>query len=670
MEKWTLYVKPVYDALPWPFTCDWEGFLRNPQPLPKACPNVACPSLCDGLSETPTVPANLPRSAPRGQYRFAIYHDAAWIYAFLESADAEPVVSEAELRAESQLAGLGLISRALTVYSADDQTLFRFTHDGEDKPLASASAVLHGPHARPPAPWAPDWDFRVTRLAAAELACWRLARAALADAWRGDSLSLSLSRLCFTSLEAVAWGSLHVWSPRPDEAGRVRFLDRRAEVTWPQLERLDMDYDPVTETASFECRWSDLPAPEDSFAVPRGKGFPPRPVPWQSCSVRAAGAVTLLPIAETVRTPPMPLADGINRIQASTPAGPAVTLHLEKRSGFTLRLPDWLDPRGLPGSGLNAFPERLDAECTAALAAFDERREKGEPLEFSAWSTYHAASVGRAWRFADRNPRLLDLLREQADFALSLQREDGTFSGFHLRARAGDPRVRWQGGAYDSGPAGELYAVAARLLNDPRYKAASEKLLRAYRGYRVEFNHNYSAFALYHLAEHYRLTCDPEALEHGLYYCKTSAAANLLPLGFQGGHNYYTCYGSITLRGLCHFCSVLPESHPYHPVLRERCLRMGNQLLSRLQPDGLFDSCDRYFLGERQWSFGLFSLAFVAGPENIKTLDAAIRFMLHKKRDRLQAAEGWDRYLESDLILYMAHRDLLLEHEPIDPFSL
>lgn len=665
MEKWNLYVKPVYNAIPWPFDCDWKEFLRAPRPLPRACDHLAVVSPCDGLSETPTVPPNLPRLIPRGRYRFAVYHDPAFLYAILESADAEPVVPEAELRREPQLAGYSLFSRALTVYSADGHTLFRFTHDGQDKPAASAGAVLYGPKRRTPQPWNPPWDFQVVRAGGSEWAFWRIPRPALAEAWQGDSLRLSISRLCYASVEGVAWGSMHVWAPRPDEAGLVKLVQTIPDSDGPVLERLDMDYDPAAETAAFRCGWSSLPGPDETYVVPRGKDFPVRPVPWHSCTVRAGGLVTLLPIAGTVQTPALPLADGISRIQAATPGLPAVTVHLEKRSGVTIRLPGWLDAAGVTDEGLKAFPAGVRAECDAALARFEARRRAGVKLEYTSWCTYYASAYGRAWRYTERDPRLLELLREYADMAVALQRPDGTFSGFHMTSMKGAPTVPWAGGAYDTGPAGELYAVAAGILKEARYREASEKLLRAYRGYRVEFNHNYAAFALYHLAEHYRLTGDPEALEHGLYYCKTSAAANILPLGFQGGHNYYTCYGAITLRGLAHFCSVLPESEPYRPVLRELCIRMGNQLLSRLQPDGLFDSCDRYFIGERAWSYGLFALAFVAGPENSRTLDAAVRFLLNRRLVRERAVEGWDLWCENDLILYMAHRDRLLAGEAV-----
>lgn len=667
MEKWNLYVKPAYEAVPWPFACDWAAFLRHPLPLLRPCDHMACASPCDSLSETPTVPPHLPRAIPKGRYAFALYHDPAYLYIFLTSRDAPPETTEADLHAEPQLANTNLYSRCVSVFSADTATLFRFTHTNDDLPQASASAVGYGARATPPAPWKPEYDFHVLPFDGAELACWRIARASLAPAWLGgDTLQLSLSRLAFTTVEAVAWGSIHVWGPRPDEARTVRLVSTPSTPAWPELERLDMDYDPAAETGTFACRWSGLPPPEETFAALLGKGFKPRPVPWQSVSLRAAGLISLHPMAESVQTEPIALPDGISRVQAAAPSGPAVTLYLEKRGGSRIRLPEWLDPESVPDDGLLAYPAALRAECNDVLAGFEARRKAGELPEYTAWCTYHASAYGRAWLSGVDDPRLLDLLREQTEFALSLQRPDGTFSGFHLASKSGAPRVPWQGGAYDSGPAGELFDVAAEVLKEPRYAEASKKLIRAYRGYRVEFNHNFSAFALYHLAEHYRQTGDPEALEHGLYYCRTSAAAGLLPLGFQGGHNYYTCYGAITLRGLARFCAVLPAGHPYRPVLRELCIRMGNQLLSRLQPDGLFDSADRYFLGERQWSFGLFSLAFIAGPENIRPLDAAIRFLLNGRLRRSERAQGWDRLCENDLILYVRHREALLANLPLD----
>ncbi len=672
MEKWNLYVKPVYEAVPWPFACDWNAFLLNPQPLVRACDHLTCPSPCDGLSETPTVPPNLPRALPSGRHHFAIYHDPAALYVFLASVDGPPETSDDLLRAETQLKNVSLRNRCVTIFSADARALFRFTHDHADRPLASASKAGYGPRAsaHPAPPWTADYAFHVLKIGEMEMACWRIGRACLAPALIGtDTLRLSVSRLDFAAVEAVAWGSLHVWDPRFDEAGLVRLVAEPSAQGWPEVERLDMDYDPAAETARFTCRWSGLPPPEETFGVPRGKGFKARPVPWQSVSIRAGGLEALLPMAETVRTEAIPLPDGISRIQAAAPSGPAVTLHLEKRSGNRLRLPEWLDPAAVSDSGLRAFPAGLRAECDEALAEFEKRRQAGEKPEYLAWCTYHACGYGRAWQSGVKDPRLLELLREQADMAVSLQRPDGTFAGFHLITRAGPPRVPWQGGAYDTGPAGELYDVAAALLKDPKYDAAATRLLAAYRGYRVEFNHNYAAFALFHLAEHYRRTRNPEALELGLFYCRISAAKGLLPLGFQGGHNYYTCYGAITLRGMARFCEVLPESHPERPVLRERCLRMGNQLLSRLQPDGLFDSMDRYFLGERQWSFGPFSLAFIAGPVNIGPLDTAIRFMLEKKAERTTPAEGWDRWCESDLIRYMRHREELLAGKKVDPMG-
>jgi hypothetical protein len=184
--------------------------------------------------------------------------------------------------------------------------------------------------------------------------------------------------------------------------------------------------------------------------------------------------------------------------------------------------------------------------------------------------------------------------------------------------------------------------------------------LRAYKDYRVEFNYNYAAFTLYHLVAHYRLTRDPLALEHARYYARHCVAIDLLPLGFHAGHNYYTCYGSITLRGLAQLCAVLPKDDPYRATLREQCLRMTNQVLARQQPDGSFDGRDRFFLDERFWSWGLFSVAFLLPPAAVARLDAAILRLLRfpGETDAIGGTTG--QLAESDFVRYWVHRETLL----------
>ena len=44
-------------------------------------------------------------------------------------------------------------------------------------------------------------------------------------------------------------------------------------------------------------------------------------------------------------------------------------------------------------------------------------------------------------------------------------------------------------------------------------------------------------------------------------------------------------------------CAALPMEHEYRPILLELCVRMANQLITRLQPDGMFDGRARSVAG-------------------------------------------------------------------------
>src|SRR5262249_19779827 len=90
MHKWMVYCDRAYEALAWPYAMSWDEFKRKPLPLAHACTDMTRVSPTDGMQEA-VVPRDLPRPAPRGEYRFAIHHDAEWLYVLLESRDAPKV---------------------------------------------------------------------------------------------------------------------------------------------------------------------------------------------------------------------------------------------------------------------------------------------------------------------------------------------------------------------------------------------------------------------------------------------------------------------------------------------------------------------------------------------------------------------------------------------------
>lgn len=663
MEQWIVYCRYEYDALPWPFDGDWEAFVAAPLALQYAVSDFGRVSPCDGLNETPTVPAHLPRAVPRGRYQLAVYHDPEFLYVFLLSHD-PPSVPEVGEDAAGVLAALALLT-------ADGRYYYMLLCNEQGDAWEVISPHGQGPRVPPAREQELAWNHALGELEGGKLSCWRVPRKTIADAFAGNVLRLSVSRICFHRVEAVAWGSHTTWRPRVDEMGTVRLLDEPAVSPWPVVRRIDMDYDPVAEAARFRFHWQDVFEPAELTDENRDK-WPG--VAWEQFALRLNNSRHMLDLREDVESDLLPLAEGVNSLHIGHPAGPAVRLDVEKCSGN--RIVDSPLPRQ-PETPHAELVARVRRECEAHLEAF----RQGEPPHYRFWGSYHMASCGRAYHylFPDDND-LRELLRVEADLALSLQRDDGSFSGNHLAAD-GISDVPWKGGAYDTGPAGELWVVAAQLLGDDKYLDASRRLVTAYQDYRVEFNHNYSAFALFHLAPHYRLTGDPLALEYALYYARTSAGVDIMPLGYQAGHNYYSVYGSITLRGLALLCAVMPTDHPYRERLREICVRMANQVITRLQSDGMFEARDRYYVDLSLWLTGLFSVAFLLQRDDVERLDRVFQRMFaaaeeeqrpRGRADRLsgRAKRLAHRYCDSDVIRYLVHREALLAGEEIDPAEL
>ena len=662
MEHWILYYDRTYDAVPWPYSRPWASFVGNPEPILHATDDFGRASPCDGLSETPSVPADLPRAVPQGRYKLAVYHDPEFLYVFLDAVNAPAVITEAQLRCAPQLADITPVFASLAIYSPDARSYLLFTLDPQGRPAVRTPCAVFGPRAKAPAQPPKQWDFRLVRRTDGDVSCWRIARAELADYVDGDSLHLAVSRMELLGIESVAWGSQTNWAPRHDEMGTVRLVAERRTPPWPTVRRLELLYDPAAERGRFRILWNGAytageETPSDRFKQPL--------VDWHRCAVRFNGQRAMAGLADAVETPEFPIADGINQIHVATCGGPYLSVDFEKRTGN--RIVDAPLPVKPPADAA-WVRDRIRAEGRDLIRELDERRASGEEVGFRRMAAPYAAAAGRAYWYLKEDPRLLEVLRDEADRALTMQRPDGTFSGLHLQ-RHGVKAGHWVGGAYDTGPAGELWALAAWLLGDGKYLDASRRLLRAYATYPIEFNHNYAAFTLYHLSAHYRLTRDPEAIERGLHYARHCVACDMLPLGYHSGHNFYSVYGAITLRGLAHFFSVLPVDHPYRPTLRELCLRMANQLISRQQPDGCFDARDRFFIGLRLWLGGLLSVAFLLDREDAARFDAVVQRMIQCPPD-VWGAHPYARLCDSDFIRYFACRDRLLAGETIDLLEL
>jgi len=664
MENWTVYCDYTYEATPWPFRKTWEEFMQAPEPLVHPNADFGRCSASDAIHESPVAPPFLPRALPQGQYQMAIYHDAKFLYAFLHAGDG-PVATPLEvLHRIPHLNKMRASYPALALLSTDQRLDYRFGVDRQGAKNLRVSANAYGPRRREPIAPQLEWDVIIVSQPAGELTGWRIARAGLTDMLDGNRLQFSISRQQIETMESVAWAAHNGWGARPDEMGTVKLVEQRSVPAWPRVRRVDLAYEPATERGRFQVYWN---APYGDAYTGLNINFTATTkfLPaWDKFTFRLNQRLETLNLAEQAETGEFSIADGDNRVEIAPVCAPLHLFFFEKRSGnriaetpqpAQLRSADWIN-------------QRLRTDCEDAVRWNADRRAQGDQRQFLAWEAYRASSLGRVYRYLVPDERLLGIVRDVADFTIKMQREDGTFAGLHMQQHGSKP-APWAGGAYDTGPVGELWAVAYALTKDEKYLTASQRLLTAYDLYRVELNHNYAAFTLYHLAAHYRITRDPRALEQALYYAKHCAATDILPLGFHRGHNYYCCYGNITLRGLAMLCAVLPETEPYRATLRELCVRMTNQVIARQQPDGRFDARVRYWLGRTDWMWGMFPAGFLLDRADAARFDAVVQRMLWAV---LEVAEfsGAERLGQCDFALYYAHRDKLLAGEKIDFLTL
>ena len=149
------------------------------------------------------------------------------------------------------------------------------------------------------------------------------------------------------------------------------------------------------------------------------------------------------------------------------------------------------------------------------------------------------------------------------------------------------------------------------------------------------------AFVLWHLSELFELTGEPEHLHRAVWYAQYGIIRGMNPSGIHPGHNYYSAYGNITLKGLAKLLRLLPPAHPFYPVLKERTLRFTNQMLARQRVNGLFDGLNRMYYGYQHSLPGLFEV-MRALPETVPDLEPVLIAMLNAAPRFLYQPEGLD----------------------------
>ena len=625
-EHWNLYYRKEYCARPWPWRdISWEAIDdKEIEDLPSAIEDFFryCPD--DGTSAMSGVPADLPREWPECRTRLAVYHDPDSIYVFLVALRPEQTIPElSEDRREDFGCYFAMDGSNRGLYLGLNQ-------DGESICLAKVWDV----ETSLPAdfdefpwtqfrddPWMPlpvDYETRIIELPEGSAACWRIGRNVLRKDCKDNCIEFTAGRRCFSTGELVSWGSNLMWETRHDEMGILRFADEVEPSPVPWVERIDVAYDPEQESGEFICRWRDIWSEERVASVPNESHYSDY---IHRYTIAVNGQEQTEDIQAEMRNA-FSIPDGWNRLEILNAVGrPARVVNFQKFSGNRIVPGAHSSPPGLP------FLEEL-RELFETWAQNDE-------LQYIApgtWGQQPGGSDGDppiycldhqgAFRMEPYALACLHLVRQDAfahkvraacDRILEYEQEGHWYPCLCVDPEAKTP---FAGGAFGHGSVGEALVLGHRVLNDRNYLDAATRAVEGYQLYPLEHNQNYAAFALWHLAELYSETSDEAAIELALYYLRF--AGNHIDLaGAQRGHNYYSAYGGITLKGLAKLLRILPHDHSKYPLLRNKVIRSANQMLARQQASGLFAERNRKYLGYHSLcpAAGLFETALALGDE-------------------------------------------------------
>jgi hypothetical protein len=424
----------------------------------------------------------------------------------------------------------------------------------------------------------------------------------------GRTLAFTAGRIWGETAEASCWATSITWAPRPEEMGTLH-LGPRPEAAAPRLHRADLTYDAEAEQGELNFTIAN---------VPSGKTAP--------VTVTINSQATHHDATGVVRQSFTP-EDGTNDLVVKVGEQRSLRIPFEKWSGHQL-FPKYASPHPLPA---------LD-DLQGRFQHWHEGKEKiyvapGTWANYSAEHyglDHHCAFVMEPYALASlylqRAPVYLERVQESCERILQAQQANGCLLCYHFS----DNPQPFEGGAFAQGSASEALCLGYRICGDQRYLDAASLAAEAYALYRLENNTNYMAFVLSHLAELYELTGEQRHLDRALWYAQYGVLRGMNPSGAYPGHNYYTAYGNITLKGLAKLLRVLPPSQDGYPLLKERVLRFTNQILARQRVNGLFDGLNRMYFGYQHTVAGLFEVAR-ALPEVADSLAPVLAAMVEAR---------------------------------------
>jgi hypothetical protein len=652
-EHWNLYLDTTYTAQPWPWRNKrWDALTAmDVARLPHAVDDFLryCPS--DGGIDMTHVPPNLPREAPHCATRLAVYQDAMNLYVFIAAVaptKAGIIPELADLNREDFCCAFQLDGHQRGLYfgmnekgahiglpQVWDDGILQAPGDADRYPWRKPDREPDNLYTAKPRPWLREYDARIIRGRGVLTGTFRVEKQLLKTGIRNDTIRFTAGRRCYRTSELVSWGSPVVWAIRTDEMGMLRLDGAPGSPRFPTVRRIDVNYDLADEAGDFIVAWSGPTsgAGLKPFKAGDYAGY------MDKYTLALNGEEHTGAIAErtTVR---LPLADGWNRLELMTGFGPSRVVSFQHLPGDRIVL----------AARVPAFRGRPPVpELRRTFRAWHEAMEK-KYLGGGTWGSksspthclchcgvFNIEPYIIACQYLENRPIYRQRIRECCERVLAAQHPAGWFP-CHCAVVGDTTRPQpFEGGAFTHGSVSEALLLAYDVIQDPRYLEAARRAVPAYDLYRWEDNQNYAAFALWHLAELYAREPQPDTFKRAVYYAANFAARGMDLAGAQDGHNYYTGYSYITLKGLAKLLKVLPQNHPYYPRLRHVVVRSTNQALARQQSSGQFAGRNRKYLGYRHSVPGLFYAA-AALPDLAPAIAPALRAMYEDKKPAQTAA--------------------------------
>lgn len=172
---------------------------------------------------------------------------------------------------------------------------------------------------------------------------------------------------------------------------------------------------------------------------------------------------------------------------------------------------------------------------------------------------------------------------EGLEHLLREQNTSGTFVWYNRSLRGIDNR---DDGLYETAIAGAALVEGYRHFGDERYLAASERAARWAIDCPISWNNNYNMFTVWHLAEHYRETADQSLLDAAIYRTREGGLPGQFESGGWPGHNSWSWYHGIIIRGMAALYNVLSVDHPFRDELRPPLVAAINRMIREQDETG------------------------------------------------------------------------------------